>query len=223
MSAQQVDCPICMDCIETSKNCVTTECGHCFHTNCLMQSVATNGFGCPYCRTVMAQVTDDESTVYPGEEDEDEYDEEIDEDTMRGFRLFWNNVLGEEQDREDTEEEEAYQVSLQEEEGQEEEDRDEDAPSTEFVANKLREQGVTFEKLISMICHLDHEEYNDDESAELFSNQLFGKIRSIISNYTPEEDNDESPTISQEDVAQSPAINHESQPKIYQRRMMFHV
>lgn len=55
-SSPRMDCPICMDCIETTtKNCVTTNCGHCFHTNCLMQNVAHNGFACPYCRAVMAE------------------------------------------------------------------------------------------------------------------------------------------------------------------------
>ena len=83
-----IDCPICMDCIEsTSKNCVTTECGHCFHTNCLMQSVAHNGFGCPYCRTAMADEPDDASTEYPGEEnEEDEVDPLEDNYMLRGFR-----------------------------------------------------------------------------------------------------------------------------------------
>ena len=60
-----IECPICMDCIEsTTNNCVTTECGHCFHTNCLMKSVAHNGFGCPYCRTAMAE--------QPEEDDDDD-------------------------------------------------------------------------------------------------------------------------------------------------------
>ena len=62
-----IECPICMDSIEISTNCVTTECGHCFHTNCLMKSIAHNGFGCPYCRTKMAEEP---------EEEEDEYEEE---------------------------------------------------------------------------------------------------------------------------------------------------
>ena len=75
MSAQ-IDCPICLDCIETSKNCVTTECGHCFHTSCLMTSVAHNGFGCPYCRAKMAEEPEKKEysaySVYEVEEEEAE-------------------------------------------------------------------------------------------------------------------------------------------------------
>jgi len=54
--SESIDCPICMDSIKTtSNNCVTTECGHRFHTKCLLQSVAHNGFGCPCCRTGMVE------------------------------------------------------------------------------------------------------------------------------------------------------------------------
>jgi hypothetical protein len=56
-------------------NCVTTECGHQFHTSCLMRNVAHNGFGCPYCRNVMADEVEDS--------DDDEYTEmDDDEETI---------------------------------------------------------------------------------------------------------------------------------------------
>ena len=59
------ECPICMDDICLNVNCVTTECGHQFHTSCLMQNVAHNGFGCPYCRNTLAEyVKDEEDTDY---------------------------------------------------------------------------------------------------------------------------------------------------------------
>jgi len=68
-----MECPICMDDIEACNiNCVTTECGHQFHTSCLMRNIAHNGFGCPYCRSVMAEEVDDS--------DDEEYTEEVDED-----------------------------------------------------------------------------------------------------------------------------------------------
>ena len=68
------ECPICMEELQIGKNCVTTECGHRFHTNCLMTSVAHNGFGCPYCRSVMA-----EEVI----EDDDEEEVEIDENGIK--------------------------------------------------------------------------------------------------------------------------------------------
>lgn len=48
------ECPICMDAIDMAKNCSTTECGHCFHTSCLVRNVKMNGISCPCCRTAMA-------------------------------------------------------------------------------------------------------------------------------------------------------------------------
>ena len=74
-----VECPICMDQIEGEKNKVTTECGHCFHTSCLMKNVVHNGFGCPYCRDAMA----DEPADNNSDEEYDEFSvDEEDEDTQ---------------------------------------------------------------------------------------------------------------------------------------------
>ena len=100
-----IECPICMDPIDTQRNCVTTECGHCFHTNCLMTSVAHNGFGCPYCRTKMAEEVADEESDYDDEEEEEIY-EQYDDYALRGLRFFNNNINGEEHDQEDLDEEE---------------------------------------------------------------------------------------------------------------------
>ena len=178
MSAQ-IDCPICMDCIDTSRNCVTTECGHCFHASCLMTSVAHNGFGCPYCRTAMAEEVHEESSD-DGEEDEDEM---FDDDALRGFRFFFNNLDGEAHDADD----EAVEAEMIEQETEEEEEPEVNVPTMDFVAQRLREQGVTFEQLVHMICNLDHEEFTEDEQAERFNDELFGKIRIIVSNYQPEQ------------------------------------
>jgi hypothetical protein len=179
MSAQ-IDCPICMDCIEMNKNCVTTECGHIFHASCLMKSVAHNGFGCPYCRTTMAEEPeDDESTEY--ETYDGEEDDMFDDNALRGFRFFFNNLNGDEHDTEDVEEEDAAE-ELQRENATPVQSNVV-VPTTDFVAQKLREQGVTFEQLVKMICNLDHDEYSEDEVAERFSDELFGKIRVIVSNY----------------------------------------
>ena len=177
-----IDCPICMDCIEsTTKNCVTTECGHCFHTNCLMTSIAHNGFGCPYCRTAMAEE--------PEEEEENVwFDEEemFDDDALRGFRFFWNNLNSEPHDEDDEADESQFEewaeraAAIQNE-------TDPSIPTTDFVAQKLREKGVTFEQLVKIVCFIEHEEYKDDEAGQRLSDDIFGKIRIIVSNYTPEQ------------------------------------
>ena len=171
-----IECPICMDSIEISKNCVTTECGHCFHTNCLMKSITHNGFGCPYCRTVMAEEPEDDN------DDEDDEEEDIINETnyLRGFRLFWNNMNGEEHDEEDI----LYEIQLEEfnhEDQALEEELPINIPSPDFIANKLQTKGVTYEDLIKVILERDHPEYNyrnlDDE--------VYGKIRSIVTRYDP--------------------------------------
>ena len=74
-SFNQNECPICMDDIIGLNNRVTTECGHAFHCSCLMQNAAHNGFGCPYCRTVMAEE--------PVEDDDDDQDDQDIQDELK--------------------------------------------------------------------------------------------------------------------------------------------
>jgi hypothetical protein len=181
MSTQK-ECPICMEIIDFNKNCVTTECGHCFHTNCLMTSVAHNGFGCPYCRTAMAEKIKDEE-----EEEDDDYetdsdyeeDDMFDDYSLRGFRFFMNNISGEPHDEEDL--------------GEEDEDireRIRDAPprpSAEFIVDKLLDD-ITVEDLVKVLL-LEHEEYDDSqEELSLIERSVFEKMRAIISNFNPREE-----------------------------------
>ena len=179
--SSQTECPICMEEIVLTKNCVTTECGHCFHTNCLMTSVAHNGFACPYCRAAMAQAVNDDDDEYAEDEDDDSlYDFEDNEDALRGFRFFFNNINSEEPEEADVAAEDvmnAYQQELVEQQRA--------IPSIAVVTQKLVEQGVTIEQLVKALL-LDHEEYESDDSLERTDDELFGKVRMIISNYTPE-------------------------------------
>lgn len=151
-----------------------------------MTSVAHNGFGCPYCRTAMAEEPEEEKTIWSDEEEEEEEEEEMfDDDALRGFRFFWNNLNSEPHDEDDEADE--FQVEeWAERAAANQNETDPSIPTTDFVAQKLREQGVTFGQLVKMMCNLDHEEYEDEEEAERFGDELFGKIRIIVSNYTPE-------------------------------------
>ena len=91
-----------MDDIIGLNNRVTTECGHAFHCSCLMQNAAHNGFGCPYCRTTMAEIPDDSdsdsddsitiSSFYNDEEDE----------FLTSFRMFHQQLNGQEVEEEDS-------------------------------------------------------------------------------------------------------------------------
>ena len=181
----QKECPICMEIIDFNKNCVTTECGHCFHTNCLMTSVAHNGFGCPYCRTAMAEQIKDEEEEEDDDEsdyesdDEDEQEDLFDDYSLRGFRFFMNNIHGDTHEQEDLEEED-----------EDIRDRIRDAPprpSAEFIVDKLLDDDITVEDLVKVLL-LEHEEYDDSqEDLSRIESSVFRKIKTIISNFNPGE------------------------------------
>lgn len=185
-TCENQECPICMDAIEGNKNCVTTECGHTFHANCLMTSVAHNGFGCPYCRTAMAEVPEDEDDEDDDSDGEyDDEDEEIfDEDALRGFRFFMNNLTGEAHEEQDVAEEDVY---VEYENNSEPEEPEVPVPTASFIAEKLTQQGVTMEDLVKIML-LNHGEYEpQSEHLERLDGEMFGKLRIIISNFTPEQ------------------------------------
>jgi hypothetical protein len=133
------------------------------------------------------------------DEDEDEWDdddatvEEIyGDDALRGFRFFMNNVNGVEHDAEDVEEEEDVieaELDLRRRlygnlHFNDNGEAIPSIPSAGFIAQTLTEQGVTVEQLVKALM-ADHEEYQDDDDVERINDELFGKLRIIISNYTP--------------------------------------
>lgn len=175
-----VECPICMDQIDGEKNKVITECGHCFHTSCLMKNVAHNGFGCPYCRDAMAEEPDDNNTDEEYDEfSVDEEDEEPDytDNVLRGSRWLFQRAEGEElDDEEDTvldEDEEPERVEV------------EPRAPVEYIVEKLLQRGVSMADLVKSILIRDHEEYQFHDEFDRADDELFGKFRMIISNYQP--------------------------------------
>ena len=183
-------CPICMDDIISNTNCVTTECGHCFHASCLMTNVAHNGFGCPYCRTVMAEEQEDDDSEYNVVSDDglsDDDDENEEENALRGFRLFFNRVEGTQVEQSDLDEEYNFGTALEEEAAEEAAEAAAAAaaaPSVDAVVKTLKDQGVTYEQMVRLILYHDHKEY-DFLDADRFTDELFGKIRIMVSNYVP--------------------------------------
>lgn len=181
-----IECPICMDCIDTKKNCVTTECGHCFHTNCLMTSVAHNGFGCPYCRSVMAEepeLSDDDESEYDSDSDSEassSVTELYDDYSLRGMRFLFRRVDGLDEDEEDE---------------QDDEDEDEDIgvnvlnprhPSVENVIHQLVGEGVTIEKCIKALLSY-HDEYYHNTRCDIAGTELWDKLRSVITGQRADE------------------------------------
>lgn len=51
----EMQCPICWESTNGNTNYLITECGHRFHTSCMMKNIQKNGFQCPYCRSNMVQ------------------------------------------------------------------------------------------------------------------------------------------------------------------------
>jgi len=218
--SSHIECPICMDDIDVTKNCIHTDCGHCFHASCVMRNVALNGFACPMCRTAMAdEPEEEENSVWSEISDEEEM---FDDFALRGFRFFMNNIEGDEHDHEDELEEQEDM-----EDGAEEAQPVATKPTVAFMAQKLVEQGITMEHLLKVLLR-DHEEYDaEDEEFERVDDDVFGKIRIIVSNYEP-------PAEAQPEVAEQQApepeqqpIDNSAQPKRYAnvtvRRPMMHV
>lgn len=198
-NCEVVECPICMLDIDTTNNRVTTECGHAFHTKCLLSNVAFNGFGCPYCRSEMVEESvanhnheDDEDNDEDDDSDEDEDDEDEDEDDpeeieqhesdmLRGFRFMLERTTGEIlTNGDDIDEENEYENELNR--------KEEPRPPIDLIVKKLSEAGVTFTNLIKILL-LEHPEYHDDhEDLSKLNDALYDEIRDIINNYSPQEE-----------------------------------
>ncbi|MFY7730780.1 MAG: RING finger protein [Flavobacterium sp.] len=168
-----MDCSICMESIENRNiNCVVTKCGHCFHTNCLMNSVSYNGFNCPYCRTTMADepapndddsfsnYSDDDLTYDDDDDDDDDYYHDAHVDYMLdGFRYLFQNL----DDGQDVTDESAIttddQTVMSDERSYMYDDitdyGDEEKktlPTIREISEELRRNKITYEFLVRMVC-----------------------------------------------------------------------
>lgn len=174
------ECPICMEMIDVSKNCVTTECSHKFHTSCLMRNVAFNGFGCPYCRTAMAEDDeeyndDDEEYEEDDAEDDDEDEEnaegedEVDEPPL----LRW--IIDEDVDEID----ENYPLSAED-----------PIPSFDLILQKLIEKNVSYEDLVkcALFGHLAFSFTEHNPEINRLNEFINNEIYDTIINYKPEQE-----------------------------------
>jgi len=167
-----------MEIIDLCKNCSTTECGHQFHSNCLMKSIAYNGFGCPYCRFEMVEdISEDEDEE---DEDDEEYQEgDGDEDQEQNEEGDGGEDDDEESD--DGDEEDGFIVNP-----------NEPLPSFELIQKKFIENGITYESLVktimfnSMIYH-KNENFQEYQKCNTFMEELFFDV---VTKYTPEEEKD---------------------------------
>ena len=186
MMSELNECPICMDVIG-EKNCVTTDCGHQFHANCMFTNIDRNGFKCPCCRAQM--IKEDDETDSPTYSDDDSIDssssiddddEPFNDDALRGLRLLTNLLEGEEPDQEDVVAEYNYVNDPEENE----------MPVVHFpppprqvIEQRLRQQGVTYEQLVAWVL-IDHDEYADQQQElETVSGDIWEKMNILITEY----------------------------------------
>ena len=171
-------CCICLDDILPGKNMLTTECGHIFHCSCLMTNAAHNGFGCPYCRTEMAIIPDDdnmssdEESIYDSDDESIDMESPFDDDVLTSFRMFHQR-----NDDSNIEPEPLFD---------EEEINIDSKPTAEYISEILIRQGVEVKDLVRCLL-IDHEEYEDDHIINHKADTMFGRMRVIISNYVPNE------------------------------------
>jgi hypothetical protein len=105
----------------------------------------------------------------------------MEQHVLRGLRFMTNNLEGLPHDEQDIQDECEDEHEEQEEQEQEQEARPAQ-PDATFIAEKLIAQGVTFEMLVKCMM-LEHEEYSDVREFERIDDDLFGKMRIIISNF----------------------------------------
>lgn len=168
-----------MEIILANVNCVTTDCGHSFHTSCLMKNTAVNGYDCPYCRTQMAETPEDSDSEgdYDDDDEDDEYDaEEEEEYTLMGFRWFFQQVQGEELEG-DAEEYEEFQK--EEREFSEENDQASEEANAKInnVMQGLKQiNTISYEELLKAFIHISIDKFPLNREAE----EAFEKVHSTI-------------------------------------------
>jgi hypothetical protein len=157
------ECPICMDIIDNNNNKVITECGHSFHCSCLMKNAVHNGFGCPNCRSIMAEYKCvDEEDDEDDEDNEDEEDEEDDDDE-------------DEEEEEDDEEDEVLTKYLK----QFTLDDDNQMPDCEYIIKEMLKKDIKIDDfakflLLDSIKILNKgTKYNDYDSRADYVYEIF--------------------------------------------------
>jgi hypothetical protein len=74
-------------------------------------------------------------------------------------------------------------------------------PSVEFITKKLVEQGVTMGDILKVLL-LDHAEYESmEDELNRAEDDLFGKLRILISNYEPESEQLKRTELLSEDIS----------------------
>jgi hypothetical protein len=145
-----------------------------------MKNAAHNGFGCPYCRTVMAEQPEDSDS-----EDSDSDSEEetvFDEDALTSFRMFHQRINGEEIEEQEEDDDDWGTVDSE----VEGEVLVSELPDAAYVAEKLSGRGITFEDLVKDALFNAHSNWGDHFSEyERRSSEVYGQFRAVITQFSP--------------------------------------
>lgn len=179
-----MECPICLEQILANVNCVTTDCGHSFHTSCLMKNTALNGYDCPYCRTQMAETPaeddDNSESEYDSDDDnDDEYDAEEEEYILMGYRWFFQQVEGEELEG-DAVEYEVFQKEEREFSEENEQLNEEAKVKIDNIKLGLKQiNTISYEELLKAFIHISIDKFPLNREAEEAFNKVHSTINSI--------------------------------------------
>ncbi len=172
------ECPICLDDIDITKNCIITECGHKFHCSCFMRHSAIQGFNCPYCRSITAEQTVDDDEEDDDYDDEDDYNDDDDDENNEmpygAMRRMFREV-------------EYYAELFEYERERRREAEEETVPSLQYMITKLTARNYTLEDFVRLLL-VDYESselvgdhYNANEGKDYMD--AFGDIADIIEEY----------------------------------------
>jgi len=201
-----VECPICFENIIDFNNRTTTECSHSFHTSCIMKNITHNGFSCPCCRTKMAEEvrtnTSTNTHIHFIEDEDSDYTNDYElysSSALRGMRNLFQST--QEQNAEQNVDQNAEQnveqnadadadyddestINSGDEFEEEEEEDNTPFPSSNYVVEKLRQHQISYLQLVEAL-YADHVPENHPQYTEYIQseNVVYGKLRSIISNY----------------------------------------
>ena len=184
-------CSICLDDIDIKINIMTTDCGHCFHTNCFLQHVSHNGFTCPNCRNQIVDEPEcdsdeddyDDDDDYDDEDDDDECEEDDDEceednNAFRAMRMLFRRA---ENDAENINYE-IYEERIQYERGHIHFGEEDLRPlSLRTIGERMNLRGITYNDLVALIVfphkdnHADIAEYSHTRLKDIHR-----KIKDII-------------------------------------------
>lgn len=173
INSQSADCcSICLDDIDLNKNKLITECGHIFHTSCLLKNASINGFQCPMCRTVLVEEPEDDDD----DDDEAEDDELYTEYALRGMRFLFQQASGQEIVEADEDYDEYETID------DDETENNIVVPTFEHIIEQLRINNVSMEDVVKTLVSENYDGYSQNEFA---NDDMFSLLDRIVIDYVP--------------------------------------